>query len=807
MRRIYLFVILCFAAGIVSGQTKRAFIKAAEKAEQNKNHYAALTYYGEVLEFDHKDAEINYKYAEAARKFNAYDIAAKHYALLVDTLVADSFPLSAFYLAEMKQRMGQYDEALIYYNMYLAEYSDTDEHFTQKATEGIENSEWAVERQANPDKSAEMIDMDSGVNTPYSDFGAIMKDDVLYYSSLQHEEKVGEAFPPRAISKLHKLEEEDISLLDGVVNDTDRLVAHTTFNKDGSMMYYNICEYLNEEDIRCDIYRQAILEDGTYGGQEKLSNAVNIDSFTNTQPHMAYDVTSDQEILYFVSDREGGKGKLDIYYSIMNGDGAFSEAKNMEHLNTPENDVTPYFNNKTNKFYFSSDGRQGLGGYDIYFTEKSTDGTLGDISSLRPPVNSSYHDLYYTVDGLEDAAYFSSNREGAAYVDPTKKACCFDIYNVVYDEVIIDLDALTYDALTKDPLYNATVHLVDVATGDTLLTVTSPSDSSHIFQLRRDRDYLLIAEREHYNTMTVPLSTRDVTKSVELKERIYMTTDKMQLDVFTFNERTKKELAGVTLRVVDISDPNNPIYLTTNELSNDFHVYLPLGKKYRLEAVKFGFVTEVTEVDLAEVTEPGLMREDMYLEVFDIEDYMPVTVYFDNDYPNPKSKSTLSQDEYRDLYANYILQKPTYIRKVARKLNKNIKSEAQRDIAGFFEGDIVGGYEKMKRFMRALKKELGLGRSLEIAIKGYTSPLAETKYNLALGQRRVASVKNEILAYEGGLFRPYVENGQLILTDISFGEELAPSDVSDVRSDHIGSVYSVGASRERKVEIVSIRDQ
>ena len=125
----------------------------------------------------------------------------------------------------------------------------------------------------------------------------------------------------------------------------------------------------------------------------------------------------------------------------------------------------------------------------------------------------------------------------------------------------------------------------------------------------------------------------------------------------------------------------------------------------------------------------------------------------------------------------------------------------------FFEGEVVGGYDKLKRFMRALKKELELGRSLEIAIKGYTSPIADTRYNLALGQRRVSSVANEILNYEGGHFRKYVQNGSLIITDISFGEETSPEDVSDKISDMSQSVYGLGASKERRVQIVKITDQ
>jgi len=805
MKKIYLIALLCFTSAVIYGQTKRAYIKAADKAYDNENYYAALTYYSEALEFDEDNSELIFKVAESARKFNAYDIAADKYAMLVDSMVEDSFPMAVFHLADMKQRLGDYESALQYYNIYDTEYSGIDNEIDEKVNNRIEYTNWAISRLEDLDKSAEVIQME-GVNSPFSDFGAIKKDDVLYYSTMSHDEADPADFPPRNISKIHSYQDSLSLPIEGPVNETDQIVAHTSFSKDGNTVYYTVCEFINADNIRCDIYNADVTEDGIFENGTKLGSAVNIDSFTTTQPHIAFDAIRQQEVLYFVSDRPDGKGKLDIYYSVHDGNGNYSEAKNLEFANTAENDVTPFYLETLDKLYFSSDGRLGLGGYDIYSSSR-IDGEFGEVESLRAPVNSSYHDLYYTIDDAEENGMFSSNRDGSMYVDPAKKACCFDIYEVKFDEVIIDLNAITFDSHTKRPLYEATVHLVDAVSGDTITSVYSETDSSHLFTLRRDREYILVAERAEYNTKTVPLSTSKITSTTELIENIYMTTDKMQLDLFTFNKRTKAELEGVTVQIVDVTDPNNPIFLETNDLSNDFHAYLELGKKYEITAAKFGFVTEKEIVDLTDVTEPGLIKKEMYLEVFDIEDYLPVTVYFDNDYPNPKSNSTLTNDVYGQLYNDYIMQKGTFIKKVARKKGSVIKEQAELDVAAHFEGDVVGGYETLKRFMRALKKELELGRSLELAVKGYTSPVAETKYNLALGQRRVASVKNDILAYEGGVFIPYVEKGQLIITDISFGEELSPSNVSDDRSDVIGSVYSVGASKQRRVEVVSITDQ
>jgi len=88
------------------GQTRKKFLEAAETAYNSGNFYAALVYYNEVLAFDEKDAEIIFKSAEAARKFDSYAVAAEKYALLIDSMqnIPDSTAL--FYAGEMNQRLG-----------------------------------------------------------------------------------------------------------------------------------------------------------------------------------------------------------------------------------------------------------------------------------------------------------------------------------------------------------------------------------------------------------------------------------------------------------------------------------------------------------------------------------------------------------------------------------------------------------------------------------------------------------------------------------------------------------------------------
>jgi hypothetical protein len=90
-------------------------------------------------------------------------------------------------------------------------------------------------------------------------------------------------------------------------------------------------------------------------------------------------------------------------------------------------------------------------------------------------------------------------------------------------------------------------------------------------------------------------------------------------------------------------------------------------------------------------------------------------------------------------------------------------------------------------------------------VERYASPLAKSKYNYNLSQRRIMSVYNEFHAYNNGILKKYIKNGQLKLDQKPFGESTAPPGISDVKSD-LRSIYTIEASRERRVEIIEIKE-
>ncbi len=807
IKTLYTILLFLVLGEMSFAQTQKAWIEAAELALQNKEYYEAMNYYKTALEFDTSDVNITYATAEAARNFSAYSYAAENYKRTLELDSDNDFPLSQFHLAEMYQRMGKYEKAKMTYELYLSENNGDEAYYSQKAAKEIEACDWAISMEDQVYDYYKVENMGGEVNTEYSEFGASKVDDELYYSSLRFDNPEDLDSPDKHLSKLliSDLEAGGSSVIDGAINNSNSLVAHTAFNMNKTRIYYTICDYINAYDIRCDLYYRPIDEDGEFGEANKLPAPINGDEFTSTQPALGYDKETGRELLFFVSDRDGGAGKLDIWYTAIESATDFSDPVNVDDVNTSENEITPFVHKESSTFYFSSDGYLGMGGYDIYRSDCTEEGRFLNVENMGAPVNSSYNDVYYNLNADGDEAFMSSNRVGSQYLEDQVEACCYDIYRVDIEEYDVIFNAITFNKSTEDSLINTTVRIIDAGTNEEIASITNPDDNDHIFTLPSNRDYIVIAEKQGYSSDTISLSTRNLKPNEEIVKKLYLEPQYIQLDLTTFDRESKGDLTGVTIILEDLTDPSNPDVIRLNELGNDFTFELDHCKKYRITAFKDGYESETMIIDTCDPNIEGLISKEMFLGKPNLSLYLPVTLYFDNDYPNPKSRNMYTLDNYTSTYFPYYSKKEEFKDKYSNPLNGDIKYSASQEIEYFFENEVKGEYNKMQVFFDKLLERLRNGDKFEVAIKGFASPKSNNKYNLALGQRRVYSVRNELRDFAGGAFASFLDEGQLILSDVSFGEELAPASVSDSHSNVRKSIYSPEASRERKAQIVSVR--
>ncbi|MEB2776994.1 OmpA family protein [Algoriphagus sp. D3-2-R+10] len=169
---------------------------------------------------------------------------------------------------------------------------------------------------------------------------------------------------------------------------------------DGNILIYTSCDAPDSEGS-CDLYI-AYKVNGMWQRPRNMGKNVNSRSW-DSQPSLS----ADGRILFFSSNRKGGFGGNDIWYSVMQNDATWSEAKNLGGVvNTPKDEISPFmfFNNEI--LFFSSDGHPGFGGMDIQLS-KVVDGEFTKPQNLGLPINDQLDQVALFITAQKDYAYFT----------------------------------------------------------------------------------------------------------------------------------------------------------------------------------------------------------------------------------------------------------------------------------------------------------------------------------------------------------------------------------------------------------------
>jgi hypothetical protein len=176
---------------------------------------------------------------------------------------------------------------------------------------------------------------------------------------------------------------------------------------------------------------------------------------------------------------------------------------------------------------------------------------------------------------------------------------------------------------------------------------------------------------------------------------------------------------------------------------------------------------------------------------------LPLRLFFDNDYPDPKTRKSVTTTSYETLVSDYLSKLEEY--KAAFSV-----ASAQMEVSTFFTDSVKGNYDKLETFTNQVLNLLNSGKSLNIKLRGHASPLAESAYNVTLSSRRISSVRNFWLHWNNGVLQPFMLNGTLKIDEDHAGESQTKSGVSDNRKNKSASVYSPAAAEERRIEVTEI---
>lgn len=785
----------CLISVFIQAQSKKAFLQEAEKAFGEKNYHGALVYFDEALQFDKNDGEILYKTAEAARMYNAYGFAASKYAYLIDTLRDNSHPDAIFRLGEMYHKLGEYTKAMKSYNLYLSEYSNTDANMTALARKNLAAVTKATSLINKRDENVTITKLGDDVNSPDADFAASDMNGKMYFSSLKFSPKSKE-LRYKQISKTLVKNDNNVmsSVVPGYINDRDKSIAHFAFNTQGNKVYYSICEYANGWSQSCQIFSSDVDKDGNLSNEIALPATINAENSSNTQPSIGKNKDG-KDVLYFVSDRVGGQGGRDIYSVVIDGSN-IGAVNNVKIINTKDDEISPFYHSATNTMYWSSEGREGFGGFDLF---KMKDGS-NNAELLPAPYNSSMNDMFYYMNESGSKGYLTSNRSGSAYQYDSYEACCMDIYSIDVKQDV-RLDVITLLQTDMSDLNGTRICLIDADTNQELECIDNAQNlNKHSFNIKPNRNYKLVATKNGFTTATDVFKAKP-DDSVITRKLILAPAD-IKLEVFTFEHPSKMSLSGTTVTLTDLTDGSVQKVVLTNNTKNDFYFDVKPGRSYRLDAVKDGYVSASETLNTTGLV--GTIRKDMYLQKATLQDLLPISLYFDNDYPNPRSNQSTTSTKFVALANDYIMRKDDYIKNFTAPMSGTAKQDATAEIESFFRDDVAMGKDKFVSFLRQLEQRLTMGQKIELEVRGFASPRSKSDYNKILSERRINSIKNEMKTFDGGIISKYIDNGALKLKDVSFGDKTAKANVISDLKDERNSIYNIDAARERRVEIIKV---
>ena len=512
--RNLLFLLLLFISNIsfaqeVPQKNWKKLIADAIEFERYGDIYRAALYFQAAYEQNKDRKDLAYVAGNYFLETREYTKAIKSLEE-VKNIPSDSIIVKAGYkYAYCLKMLGRYSEAKDAFNQFLKSYKGDDYN---KVKDNIEiellGCEYGLKSEEYTNKNISIFYLDNGVNTNKTEFGPIpLNDSVLFFSSTAS----GTAKIFRTTKDSDGLWTKP-SLSTIFTNKIEKThYGNGSFSADGKRFFFTQCEVVENGQTRCQIYMMK-MEGNKWSSPKKLPETVNEPNSNNTHPNVT--VVDGEEILYFSSDRVAGKGGLDIWFSsrpLNSKDLNFTEAKNLgSNVNSWKNEITPFYYKGTNTLYFSSNGRNSAGGFDVF--KVSGDRQKWDLpQNLGFPINSSYDDLYFIWGNSKESGFFISNR---VFENKKFSTADDDLFYFQEEKNQLMLFGAVYSEKdpAKTPLREINLKVFEVDNGLEELVfdkIFSPAIEYKV-SLEAGKEYLIEVSAAGFNKYTEKISTLDV---------------------------------------------------------------------------------------------------------------------------------------------------------------------------------------------------------------------------------------------------------------------------------------------------------
>lgn len=521
-----LFIALSFVAISTFSFAQNKDTKIADKLYNRYEYVKAADQYLKLANAGKGDGYVYKQLADTYyNMFNTTDAATWYAKATESSQDAETY----FRYAQMLKANGKYEEA----NKQMNKFASM-----------LPNDLRAKTFKENPNYVPKLMSQDASytanslsVSGDKSEFGAVLYDNSLYFTSARNESRKNYGWNDQPYLDVYKSTMSD----DGNFSEPSTVTelnsqyhdGPVTITKDGNTMYFSSDSFRENSFEKDKVNKLKLGKNNLYSATKSGETWTNINPLPfNSKDYSTSNpsISNDGKTLYFSSNMPGSLGGVDIWKATVNADGTFGTPENLgPKVNTEGNESFPFISNDNNTLFFSSAGKQGLGGYDMYQIDLSK---TAEAVNMGKPLNTEKDDFGFTFNSTKNKGFFASNRNGNDDIFGATPICFVNVKSIVTN------------AKTGEILPNAKVSILDDK-NNIIKTETANQNGEVIYKVDCDKEFKIQASKDGFegNSFAVakskgPIATIDaklqpidviVTETEVILNPIYFEFDKSNI--------------------------------------------------------------------------------------------------------------------------------------------------------------------------------------------------------------------------------------------------------------------------------------
>ena len=408
-------------------KTNNKKFNQAVKLADDKAYGEAIELFSDILETEPQNVAVIYNLGNCyLNSSDGPDSAIiyfeKAYNLLqADEKIGDVGVDIQLSMGKSYQYLLQHEKAITTYEELIAILPAEDELLRTEARREIEVCENAIELMQSP-VELKVKNLGPNINSKYDEHSPLISADqsLLLFTSRRASSYSELLFDGQYAERIYSSEKENEAW-------KKSKSLQELFNKPGHES--GVC--LSAQGTELFIYRNDV--DGAniyislYDGRN-WSEPTKLESPINSKYEETHaTVTADKQTMFFTSNRPEGMGGLDIYRVRRLPNGEWGKAENMKAFNTPYDEETPVLHPNGKVMYFSSEGHNSMGQFDIFYSVLEDDNGWGPAINMGYPINTPDDDFFFVPTATPNIAYYASARYDDNYGGS-------DIYLIEYEE-------------------------------------------------------------------------------------------------------------------------------------------------------------------------------------------------------------------------------------------------------------------------------------------------------------------------------------------------------------------------------------